>query len=108
MTSPNAPTYTITTVADFLLVPEDRIGECLREFGLMLEMARAMKRLTESIADEMAKESGATHSPGDIRFQLVPYFEWIDDGLGTATVRIITDPDESPATGAVENAGGPR
>lgn len=82
------PTYDIRTVADFLKVPEDRIGECLREFRIMLDMARATTSLLGNIADSMADEPGAKHKRGDVHFVMLDRFEWIDDNLGEAHLTI--------------------
>ena len=80
----SAPRYEIRTVRDFLAVPEDRIAECLREFAIVLEMARAGIGLMDAVSDEVTK-------PGAIRWQLDETFTWIDDGLGTAHLRIRAD-----------------
>lgn len=85
-----AKTYTIRTVADFLLVPEDRLGECLREFRIMLDMARATTDLLGHVADEMARQGELKCAPGDVRFQLLDRFEWIDDDAGNVTMRILS------------------
>lgn len=66
----NAPTYKIRTIQDFLLVPADRLEECLREFAIMLGMARV--------------------ATGLLGWELGDTFTWIDDNAGTATMRIRT------------------
>ena len=79
--STHAPTYHIRTVRDFLNVPEDRLGECLREFRLMLDMARAATGLLDAVSDEVI-------TPGALRWQMGEVFTWIDDGQRTATLNI--------------------
>jgi diadenosine tetraphosphate (Ap4A) HIT family hydrolase len=84
---PTGKTFVIESVADFLNVPEHRLSECLREFKQMLNMARA----TEALLVETGKMVGIT--PEQIRWQLVPRFEWTDDGLGNVSLTIDTEPE---------------
>lgn len=93
-----AKTYIIEKVSDFLLVPEDRLDECLREFRIMLQMARPSADLLGHVADEMAAQGKlGPLKPGDVRFRLVDRFEWIDDGLSNVTMRVGVEPGESSA-----------
>ncbi len=85
------PTYDIRTVADFLLVPEDRLDVCLHEFRIMLEMARNAKIVLEAVTDEV------TQSKGAVRFDFMNCFHWIDDGEGTVDVHVqIPDGERIP------------
>lgn len=87
-------TYTLVTVADFLAVPKHRLRECLREFNALLDMARA--------TEELLIATGATMGlkPEDIRWNLVPKFEWTDDGLGRISLTIDTHEKPESATPA--------
>ena len=77
------PSYTMTTVADFLAVPEDRIDACLSEFATFLRVAPHHVALLESVSDALVGE-------GAIKFPLVNKFQWVDDGERnfTATVEL--------------------
>ena len=90
------PHYAIRTVRDFLAVPEDRIGECLREFAIMLEMARAAVGLLDAVSDEMT-------APGAIRWRMGEVFEWIDDDQRAVTLHVrTTDPPPLAPVPAVD------
>lgn len=75
----DAKTYTIRTPKDFLRVPEDRLPECLQEFGLWLAVGRACEGLL-----------------GDIPIANDPFetFVWIDDGKGEVTFTVSTSGEE--------------
>lgn len=79
------PTYAIRTVADFLLVPEDRLDECLREFRICVQMARASMDLLNATARGMDIKD---LPEGDLFAFTV--FRWIDDDAGNITVNIGT------------------
>jgi len=74
----SAPQYVISTVGDFLKVPEDRQADCLAEFADFLGMARGIVELS-SIAGEIVGTDSAT--------EIGPY-TWIDDGKKNRTIRI--------------------
>lgn len=86
MTPPDAPdaprdlTYEIVTVGDFLKVPPKRLGACLREFKIALEMARA--------TDTLLSVSAETLHPGASVNTTFTRFRWIDDGKRTASLNI--------------------
>lgn len=65
----DAPRYRITSLADFLAVPPDRLLACLIEFGVVVETWRA----TEAAGLNPRHE-----------------FTWIDDGDGEMTLRFQT------------------
>lgn len=90
----SAPTYEIRTVRDFLAVPEDRIGECLREFAICLEMARASEALLDSTAHALL-----TNEVADAIEWRFTRFEWIDDGARTVTLNIDVADSGAPAPG---------
>jgi len=74
------PTYEIVSVGDFLKVPPKRLGACLREFKIALEMARGTDSLLNVSADTL--HPGATVSTTFKRFL------WIDDNKRTASLKI--------------------
>lgn len=82
------PTYDIRTVADFLLVPEDRLDVCLHEFRIILDMARGAKIVLEAVTDEVTKQ------PGAVEYNFMNCFHWIDDGEGTVKVGVRTSDGE--------------
>ncbi len=84
---PTGQTFVIRTVADFLLVPEERLGECLREFRVMLDMAHAAGRLVDAVGEEMQREGIGGYTPGDVRWT-VDEFEWIDDDKGNVSLSL--------------------
>lgn len=64
---PTGKTYCITSLDDFLKVPDDRLPRCLAEFSVMLLMAGKEKSI-------LAPKGQAV---------LLNKFEWKDDGLDT-------------------------
>jgi hypothetical protein len=68
-------TYRIREVRDFLDVPEDRLEECLREFGLWVALAREMRTLLDGVP--------ILNDPTAV-------FGWVDDGKGELTVTVST------------------
>lgn len=81
--------YRISTIADFLAVPEDKIDACLADFKQWISIAREPSTL-ETAIDDLA---GA---PGSTKFMTVG-FTWVDDGIpGLSAVDIVgvENPDE--------------
>ena len=76
------PTYEIRTVADFLKVPENRLGACLREFRIALRLARATDNLVRRVGEVI-------HQTDTVRCEM-QLFRWIDDDKRTAHLRIRT------------------
>lgn len=68
--------YAIETVADFDDVPDDKIEECLADFGEYV----AMRRLCLALVD-----------PGVAR--LSPVFHWVDDNVRGVSKFRFTDED---------------
>lgn len=60
-------TYELTTIADLLQIPADRLGYCLRDIQIGLEFAVL-------VHGEKAAEN------------LIAPFEWTDDGLQDVTI----------------------
>ena len=75
MTEPTDLAYTIATLRDFLLIPEDRLSECLYEFKSWLACTNFMAGLH-----------------GDPDRLIIPPFIWCDDGLKNLSVSIV-DPE---------------
>jgi hypothetical protein len=67
--------YQIKTVADFLLVPKDRLADCLAEFAEFLNVARAIKEQCEIVAIDET-------------------FKWIDDGKKNAHFQIVFEREQ--------------
>jgi|ERR1700730_3819879 len=82
--------YRIRTVWDFLAVPEERLSECLREFAIMLEMARASVGLMDAVSDELLGD-------GRLRWRAQD-FVWVDDDLRTATLNVRSTPSTAEPT----------
>ena len=82
-----AAEYRISTLADFLAVPEDKIDVCLADFKTWLGMARDPSGLTQMV-------DNLTGTPGAARF-LTDGFTWVDDGIAGLTALDITDPEGS-------------
>ena len=74
----SAVEYVITTVGDFLKVPEDRQADCLAEFADFLGMARGIVELAEIVGEVVGADAAAQIGP----------FVWIDDGKKNRTIRI--------------------
>ncbi len=74
------PTYEIVSVGDFLKVPPKRLGACLREFKIAVEMARA--------TDLLLNVSAKTLHPGATINTTFKRFRWIDDKKRTALLKI--------------------
>lgn len=70
--------YVITTVGDFLNVPEERQADCLAEFGDFLGMARGMAELAKIAGEVVGVDASAQ----------IGSFTWIDDGKKNRTIRI--------------------
>jgi hypothetical protein len=86
--------YQIATVADFMLVPDDRLDLCLKEFAVMLRMTRATDDLVNAVLHEMMREKGEPVPDANaVLVQLVPNFEWTDDDLGNVELTILTSED---------------
>jgi hypothetical protein len=75
---PEAATYRIEVITDFLKVPEDRLAACLNDFYDFLTMARRII--------ERAEIAGRTIGV-DLTAQIDP-FEWTDDGRRKRKIEI--------------------
>jgi len=76
--TPTDKTYQIVSVLDFLHVPADRRGMCLKEFSVWLSLIENAKVIIGGVAEVQAPEC----------------FEWIDDDLHHAAL-IVSDGQES-------------
>jgi hypothetical protein len=76
---PEAATYQIETVADFLRVPEDRIADCLAEFADYLTMARGIIEQAEIAGEVVGVPVTAQIDP----------FKWVDDGRQKRRIEIM-------------------
>lgn len=77
----SSPTYRISSVADFMSVPVDRIDECLAEFGVWLAIQHIARHA------ETLGVGPLTALNGDC-------FEWTDDGKHNATISFQTTEGE--------------
>jgi hypothetical protein len=90
-----SPRYEIERVWDFLNVPEDRLDECLREFRIMLDMARATASLLDHIGALTLGDDAPRWEPAN--------FVWIDDDKGHASITVLTDP--APSVSSMPEGG---
>jgi len=84
------PSYHITTLADFLKVPEDRLAMCLVEFADWLEVTRRTDDLLRTLVPDY---------PADQPLVKAECFEWIDDGERNITMHL-RDTNGNPAIDA--------
>lgn len=85
-----AKQYIIQTVQDFLLVPEDRMEDCLKEFRDYLGYARSVSEIVKLTAEVIgAKDSKTT----------IGSFNWTDDGIrkGTLIMETKLEKEMNPA-----------
>jgi len=82
----DAPTYKITTVADFLKVPPDRRDACLKSFAEFLPMAQDMLDVANTLADLLGADKGLNAIEG---------FTWIDDGKDEVTIILRPSDDDA-------------
>lgn len=66
--------YSIRTVADFSLIPADKIGDCLADFSCWLGFVRKMETFPEPLANELAPKGASISINGRL-------FIWVDDGV---------------------------
>jgi hypothetical protein len=78
------PEYKIEHVKDFLLVPRDRLSQCLIEFRHFLDICHASTDFANSIGDAIGASGPIVKSLDIIKFV------WIDDGELNKTVKVIT------------------
>lgn len=83
-TTNRATEYRIERVSDFLLVPEDRLADCLKEFATCLEIARPAVALLREVEREMEGRAPVIEWP-------LRAFTWIDDGAHDITIGIEAD-----------------
>jgi len=88
-------TYKFSTFQELVdRVPSDKIAECLREFGIALQQAKATAELVFLVAESLAKESGKEFPKMPSRIVEVPHeLEWIDDGKGEIKTTLTGFPD---------------
>lgn len=74
--------YELRTVKDFFLVPEERRGDCLHDFGLWVSVMISL--------DELFGDIKGFRSKTDV-------FAWLDDGRHDAvlSVNVLHGPDSS-------------
>lgn len=78
----DAPRYEITTLNDFLRVPEGRLLACLTEFADWIEVNRRVRDLVATLAPDTPIEQVVT----------AERFVWIDDGERNVGISL-RDPD---------------
>lgn len=64
--------YEIKTISDFLLVPADRLDDCLEEFKTWCQITTPLTDATRALADAIGLEGK--------QIEFVHGFTWIDDG----------------------------
>lgn len=69
------PTYRIESLDDFTRVPDDRLDDCLSEFGEAIRIGKAARKVVAALS-------------GDVAVPLVT-FTWIDDGENNKTLRFV-------------------
>lgn len=80
--------YRISSIADFLQVPEDKHPELLADFATWLRTAKQGQK----IADHLANLTG---SPGKIQFG-TDSFTWVDDGIrGNSGLDVVNAKDKT-------------
>jgi hypothetical protein len=82
-----SPKYEISSVADFLKVPENRIEECLKDFAKFVELARATQGLLDAVTEQVVLDNNLDLRDGDLTWECNK-FTWIDDGENKATITI--------------------
>ena len=88
-------TYKFSTFQQLVdRVPSDKIAECLREFGIALQQAKATAELVFLTAESLAKEAGKSFPQMPERIVEVPdELQWIDDGKGKIKTTLTGFPD---------------
>ena len=76
----SAPRYRIARLADFLLVPADRLPACLLEFADWCEVMRQTDALLRTLAPD---------HPADQPIVAGEVFDWCDDGAHHVTMNLI-------------------
>jgi len=77
----DAPEYRIKTVSDFLDVPIEKRGECLRDFSAWMRMADHSKEINREI-------NGLFDLPEGSTTLVLDEFIWADDGIeGVSEIR---------------------
>ena len=91
-------TYKFKTFQELVdRVPSDKIAECLREFGIAFQQAKATAELVFLTAESLAKESGKEFPKMPERlFEVPEELEWIDDGKGEIKTTLTGFPDGIP------------
>lgn len=86
-----AKRYEISSVNDFLKVPEEKLDRCLEEFKTALVTHKVMTALFMSSIEALAGKEIDWNESAEITS--MPKFTWIDDDKGNITVRISTAED---------------
>jgi hypothetical protein len=81
--SMTAPRYRIKSVGDFLAVPVDKRGDCLKDFAFWLSMADKKDAIDKALI-------GLFGIPDDSTPLSITTFVWVDDGIeGISSVEIV-------------------
>lgn len=82
--------YEIRTVADFLIVPEERIIDCLVDFTIWLQLARQPETIENALTEIFSAKAGQIKSMPDV-------FRWRNDGkTGLSHVQLISSETGKP------------
>ena len=81
---PASSVYRFATIQQLVdEVPADRIYDCMKELGKILQTTKGMAELTYMVAENLAMKDGKTIPPMPKQIIVLPeYMEWIDDGKG--------------------------
>ena len=74
--------YKLEKIEDFLAIPEDRFDDFLVEFKEMIDCARGMKEVTDTMAELVGAQKEGCFS--------LPHIIWKDDGKRDKAVTIET------------------
>lgn len=76
-----APQYRIAALTDFTKVPEARLGDCLEEFALWVDMQRQLREVVARLMPDADLDALIANET----------FTWIDDGLRNVDLNIQAD-----------------
>ena len=81
---PTGSVYRFATIQQLVdEVPADRIYDCMKELGKILQTTKGMAELTYMVAENLAMQDGKTIPPMPKQIIVLPeYMQWIDDGKG--------------------------
>ena len=81
----NPPEYRIQNIQDFLAVPADKRGACLRDFAHWLSMTDRQNEINAGLVQMF----GLPHGTAPL---VLDSFVWLDDGIeGISSIAIVTE-----------------